>query len=93
MKSIVFAGLFGLALALNAPIPRPTDNIANALGNGFSPVPTTAPIIHGGLIKRTSSSGSLLGYYAPDSTCGFVSGVGCKFQPCAAISVDVTDDR
>jgi hypothetical protein len=64
-----------LASALNAPIPRPTDDIANALGFGISPIPTTAPAVPHGLLKRQSASGSLVGYYAPDNTCGYVSGI------------------
>ena len=73
--SIALLG-FGSAFvsALNAPIPRATDNIANAMGLGFSPVPTTAPIVPRDILQRQASSGSLLGYYAPDNTCGYVSG-------------------
>jgi hypothetical protein len=62
------------ASALNAPIPRATDDVANALGFGTSPVPTAAPAVAHDLLKRDSGSDSLLGYMGPDNTCGYVSG-------------------
>jgi hypothetical protein len=84
--SIALLG-FGSAFvsALNAPLPRATDNIANAMGLGFSPVPTTAPIVPRDILPRQAASGSLLGYYAPDNTCGYVGGVLSKF-PCSRLS-------
>jgi len=82
MKSILFISLVGFASALTAPLPQATNNVANALGViGFSPIPTQAPAFHADLIKRQSSSGSLLGYYAPDNTCGYVSGIAGRPQP------------
>ena len=62
-----------VAATLNAPIPRPTDDIANALGYGTSPVPTTAPSLPHDNLKRQGNS--IIGYYAPDNTCGYVSGI------------------
>ena len=84
--SIALMGAAGvLAHALNAPLPLPTNNIANELGMGFDPLPTTAPMLPKDLLKRAgSSSGSLLGYYAPDNTCGYVSGVQASIKTCAA---------
>jgi hypothetical protein len=67
--------------ALNAPLPAPTDNLANALGLGlgFDPVPTAAPMLPRDLVKRAGASPALIGYYAPDNTCGYVSGIQGKF--------------
>jgi hypothetical protein len=74
-SSAVLVGLIStLTGALNAPIPRATDNIANALGFGISPVPTTAPAIPHEFVRR-GAGGSLLGYYGPDNTCGYISGI------------------
>jgi hypothetical protein len=60
-----------------APIPRATYNIADGLGYGTSPMPTPPPNV-GKLAKRQSSQSSvLLGYYAPDNTCGYIDGDPC----------------
>jgi hypothetical protein len=77
-SSIALAGLvFGLTEAFKPVMPRATNALSNALGHGISPVPTSAPGVpegwHAGLMKR-AGGGSLLGYYAPDNTCGYVSG-------------------
>ncbi|KAF2673804.1 hypothetical protein BT63DRAFT_451858 [Microthyrium microscopicum] len=74
---VAFGGV--VVEALNAPLPLPTDNIANAMG--FSPVPTAAPMVPD-ILKRAAGSGSLLGYYAPDNTCGYVSGIKASSKTC-----------
>jgi hypothetical protein len=66
--------------ALNAPIPRPTDDVANALGYGTSPVPTTAPSLPHDILKRQTGGSSIIGYYGPDNTCGYVSGILGKLK-------------
>jgi hypothetical protein len=74
--SFILIGLSAIVDGLNAPLPLPTDNIANAMGFGFDPIPTAAPMLPPNLFKRQATgSGSLLGYLAPDNTCGYVSGV------------------
>jgi hypothetical protein len=74
-SSALLVGLIStLTEALNAPLPRATNNIANGLGYGTSPVPTTAPAIPREFVRR-GTQGTLLGYYGPDNTCGYISGV------------------
>jgi hypothetical protein len=74
-QSFILVGLSAIVDALNAPLPLPTDNIANAMGFGFDPIPTAAPMLPPNLFKRQATgSGSLIGYLAPDNTCGYVSG-------------------
>jgi hypothetical protein len=75
-QSFILVGLSAIVDGLNAPLPLPTDNIANAMGFGFDPIPTAAPMPPPNLFKRQAAgSGSLIGYLAPDNTCGYVSGV------------------
>jgi hypothetical protein len=85
-SSFALMGAAGaLVQALNAPLPMPTNNIANALGMGFDPLPTTAPMLPRDLVERAGgSSGSLIGYYAPDNTCGYVSGISASVKTCGS---------
>jgi len=80
-SSLALVGILStLTSALLAPLPRATNNIAFALGEGISPVPTAAPILPRDIFERATGSGALLGYYAPDNTCGYVSGLLGEFQ-------------
>jgi hypothetical protein len=79
-QSFALVGFGALVNALQAPVPSPTNNIANALGFGFDLLPTAAAMLPGDLLKRQAGSGSLIGYIAPDNTCGYVSGVQGTFN-------------
>jgi hypothetical protein len=74
--ALLSVAVAGIASALNAPLPLPTDNIANAVGLelGYSPKPTAAPIVPRDVFKRQSGTGSQIGWAAKDNTCGYVSG-------------------
>ncbi|QDS69737.1 hypothetical protein FKW77_010050 [Venturia effusa] len=83
--------------ALVAPGPSPTGTAVHEIDpNGTTPKPTTAAILHPGLAKRQNGQ-SLLGYLAPDNTCGYVSGsLGAvktcsKSQQCAAVVLTSTE--
>jgi hypothetical protein len=67
--------------AMLAPIPRATHNIADGLGFGTSPRPTPPPDASD-LRKRQKSQSAILGYYAPDNTCGYIDGVACTYIAC-----------
>jgi hypothetical protein len=68
---------FDSTLAAFAPIPQQTLNIADGLGYGSSPKPTPAPDVGRLMRRQNSQSGALLGYYAPDNTCGYIDGNPC----------------
>ncbi len=69
--------------AMLAPIPRATYNIADGLGFGTSPMPTPPPDVPDLRKRQSSPSGQVLGYYAPDNTCGYIDG-----DPCTYIATD-----
>ena len=62
------------AMAFQGPKPTSADEGHAALMRGWTPRPTQKPENHFDLRKRAAASGSLVGYDAPDNTCGYVSG-------------------
>lgn len=82
MKSIiVLLAVSSTFVSASVPLlPRATNNIALKLGFGYSPAPTTAPSLPVQALQKRAGSGSLLGYVGPDNTCGYVSGIKCKYN-------------
>jgi hypothetical protein len=78
-----------LAKAISSNQPNPTLAAENVYdGLGWTPAPTDAPYFEGGyelvrrgldMNKRALTSGQLIGYFAPDSICGYISGSIGKF--------------
>ena len=81
---LAFAASFAAELAAAIPNsqPAPTRVVENEYNPfGWSPNPTEAPSME--LLKRallfdkrqvSISSGQLVGYFAPDTICGYISG-------------------
>ncbi|KAF2103763.1 hypothetical protein NA57DRAFT_69973 [Rhizodiscina lignyota] len=86
MKSLVSAFysiclLSGVVTALDAQLPRATDAFEHlaSLAQGWTPMPTAAPAMRFDLVRRQdessgTGSGSFLGWYVNDNTCGYVGG-------------------
>jgi hypothetical protein len=74
-RAFIAGAIAHVACALIDAAPSATDSVAmKELGDqyGVSPKPTTAPI-HRDLLKRQTNT-QILGYLAPDNTCGYVGG-------------------
>jgi len=74
----VSALLPGAAFAVFFDAPAPTNPAVDGILNlqGVTPKPTPAPIPRYLMNKRQgTASDSLLGYLAPDNTCGYVGGL------------------
>jgi hypothetical protein len=85
--SLAFAGLAAVLVhAIPNAVPEPTlasENVYNAFG--WTPAPTEAPSLEllkrgVGLVRRDLTSGELIGYFAPDTMCGYISGSIGMFQ-------------
>ncbi|KIW04557.1 uncharacterized protein PV09_04309 [Verruconis gallopava] len=84
MKGIVIiSAIARISYAWVDPKPSVTDAVAMkelGLARGFSPKPTTAPM-HRDLLRRQGST-QILGYLAPDNTCGYVDGIIGAVKTC-----------
>jgi hypothetical protein len=92
MRSLLSLALVGFAAeaahAIPNSAPEPTlasENVYDAFG--WTPAPTDAPSLEllkrgagHNLVARALTSGELLGYVAPDSMCGYISGSIGTFQ-------------
>ena len=80
LRLIPLAGLLvELCFAIPNPLPRPTlPAAATDMLLGWTPRPTEGPNMElmkkRGLQERQLLSGQLVGYFAPDSLCGYISG-------------------
>jgi hypothetical protein len=97
---LVAAGLAGAKLVYAIPNaqPNPTMDLKPLYDAvfGYSPQITAAPSLElmrrRGLDRRELTSGELIGYFAPDSMCGYISGslgatIACgTASKCAAIA-------
>jgi hypothetical protein len=83
-KRISLAAVASVAAVLVHAVPNaapePTlasENVYDALG--WTPAPTEAPSLEllrrgVGLVQRDLTSGELIGYFGPDTMCGYISG-------------------
>jgi hypothetical protein len=84
----VLVGLLaGLCYSIPNPLPAPTVSGIHDLDIfGWTPRPTEGPTMElmkkRGLYARdaTLSSGQLIGYFAPDTLCGYISGSIGEFR-------------
>jgi hypothetical protein len=84
MRSLFSLAIVGLAaeLVLAAPNSAPEPTLASENGYdvlGWTPAPTDAPSLElmkrgVNMVERDLTSGQLIGYFAPDSMCGYISG-------------------
>jgi len=78
LSNYVFVLLPGAAFAVFFDAPAPTNPAVDGVLNlqGTTPKPTPAPLPRYLMNKRQgTASDSLLGYLAPDNTCGYVGGL------------------
>ncbi|KAF2398045.1 hypothetical protein EJ06DRAFT_583874 [Trichodelitschia bisporula] len=89
-KAATALALLRLVSAIAPPQPRPTDPLVGGVDlRGFTPKPTDRPSLFGArdpdLRKRADQS--VIGYLAPDNTCGFVHGSIGASKTCATTQV------
>lgn len=79
-KLALVSFLLELCSAIPGPLPAPTVANMDHLLLGWTPRPTEGPSLEmmkkRGIYARQASlsSGQLIGYFAPDATCGYISG-------------------
>lgn len=63
------------AVAFRGPKPTPADEVTASLGQGWTPRPTYKSEVFIDLRRQAATtSGSQIGWQAPDNTCGYLDG-------------------
>jgi hypothetical protein len=63
------------ALTYKAPASTSIDDGSSYSPDGWTPAPTTKPKPQRELRRRAIISADVLGYNAPDNTCGYINGI------------------